>query len=1255
MEVERFVSRTLELLQEEREAEIEETRVLQQNVSLRNLQQKGLCLLKLQIGSQCTGLHGRLLVKFEPRKGSGPPLLSSNSFGPGDIVGLSECQGYALQSQLASGVVTRVTPASVSVAFDESLEGLNLQADGLFNLMKLANDVTYRRLTSALNSLNKYSGGPASGLINVLFGYSEPHGSPQQTGLEFSNRGLDESQREAVAFALSQRDVAIIHGPPGTGKTTTVVEIIIQAAKQGHKILCCAPSNVAVDNLVERLVRSKVNVLRLGHPARLLESIQRHSLDAVLTRSDSADVIADIRRDMDKIFSKLRKEAERGEKSRLRREVGELRKELRSREETAIRQALKAAAVILATNTGACDDGPLKVLPAEHFDLVVIDECGQALESSCWIPLLRAGKCVLAGDHKQLPPTVKSQTAARDGLSLSLMERIIDRYGDSVVRMLSVQYRMNSSIMQWSSDQMYQGKVTAHTSVAAHLLKDLPGVASVEETEIPLLLVDTAGCGLFEMEDADEQSRGNQGEVDIVVLHVRALMQAGLDARDIGVIAPYNLQVDLLRQQLSQKHPDLEIKSVDGFQGREKEAVVLSLVRSNRKGEVGFLTEDRRINVAVTRARRQLAVVCDSQTVRNHDFLRSLLDYMTEHGEVRTAFEYLENVVPQNYTREPGPEQRRQKSKASAGRQSGATEARKGGEGRGAAQPGPSTHPPKPRQQQETAPVQGKYEEIREQVLTFLKDPGQAQLQFPSSFSSHDRLLVHRVAEELGLCHQSQGEGRCRHVRISRCPPQQEPAEPHRDLKSLHVEPQKGEKKESEPHRDPRPALDLKSLHVEKQKGEKKESEPHRDPRPALDLKSLHVEPQKGEKKESEPHRDPRPALDLKSLHVEKQKGEKKESEPHRDPQPALDLKSLHVEQQKGEQKGEKKESEPHRDPQPALDLKSLHVEKQKGEKKESEPHRDPRPALDLKSLHVEKQKGEKKESEPHRDPQPALDLKSLHVEKQKGEKKESEPHRDPQPALDLKSLHVEKQKGEKKESEPHRDPRPALDLKSLHVEKQKGEKKESEPHRDPRPALDLKSLHVEKQKGEKKESEPHRDPRPALDLKSLHVERMKREQQKREERGEKKESGAGAGRSKTAKKSKGGAKGKWPLKAGVLDIAGAAGDDADFDSLVEAVVRAERACAFGACKASVVTLGQLCAFCSRQFCLSHHVPEVHGCGERAKANARMRISKEGVLYAGSGHKDTSMDPNKKAHLHRKLDSKLRDMASQRKTKVKDK
>ncbi|KAK7880609.1 hypothetical protein WMY93_032760, partial [Mugilogobius chulae] len=276
-----------------------------------------------------------------------------------------------------------------------------------------------------------------------------------------------------------------------------------------------------------------------------------------------------------------------------------------------------------------------ELLPPDHFDCVVIDECAQALEGSCWIPLLRARKCVLAGDYKQLPPTIKSQSAASKGLSVSLMERLIQLYGDAVVRMLTIQYRMNRAIMDWASREI-----------------DLPGVAGVEETATPLLLIDTAGCGLNETDDSDELSKGNTGEVDIVELHIKALTDAGLKAKDIAVIAPYNLQVDLLRQKLSARHPQLEIKSVDGFQGREKEAVVLSLVRSNRKGEVGFLAENRRINVAVTRARRHIAVVCDTQTVQNHPFLKSLIDHMTQSGEVRTAFEYLQDIVPQNYTRD---------------------------------------------------------------------------------------------------------------------------------------------------------------------------------------------------------------------------------------------------------------------------------------------------------------------------------------------------------------------------------------------------------------------------------------------------------------------------------------------------------------------------------------------------------------------------------------------------------------------------
>ncbi|XP_039989614.1 DNA-binding protein SMUBP-2 [Xiphias gladius] len=992
MAVEQFVSKTLELLQEEREAEIEETRLWQENISLKDLQNKGVCLLKLQIGSQSTGLYGRTVVVLEPRKHLGFSSLPSNSFGPGDIVGLYDTGGCTAATQIGTGIVTRVSQASISVAFDDSKDGLSFDTDALYSLLKLANDVTYKRMKNALNTLNRYSNGPAANLINVLFGDTKPSSQSQPNEVEFFNLNLDDSQREAVSFALAQRELAVIHGPPGTGKTTTVVEIILQAVKQGQKVLCCASSNVAVDNLVERLARCKAKVLRLGHPARLLESIQKHSLDAILSQSDNADIITDIRKDIDKAFMGMKKKHEKGERVNFKREIGELRKELKAREATAIAQILKSADVVLATNTGACDDGPLKFLPAEHFDCVVIDECAQALESSCWIALLRARKCILAGDYKQLPPTIKSQIAASKGLSLSLMERLIQMYGDTVVRMLTVQYRMNSAIMDWASKEMYQGRLTAHSSVERHLLKDLPGVACVEETNTALLLIDTAGCGLSEMEVTDEQSKGNQGEVDIVQLHIKALTEAGVKAKDIAVIAPYNLQVDLLRQKLSTRHPELEIKSVDGFQGREKEAVVLSLVRSNRKGEVGFLAEDRRINVAVTRARRHIAVVCDTQTVQNHAFLKSLIDHVTEFGEVRTAFEYIQDIVPQNYTRDHKDTKANTSASSSTSTKqrvkdqtpSKAKQGQKKSTGSSSKENNASSEKhTKSCTSALTEEEQRKnrYTEIKEQVEKFLKDLNQSELQFPSSFNSHDRLLVHQIAEELGLMHESKGEGKDRCITVSR-PLESAPAE----------------------------------------------------------------EPTQAQAQEEE--------------------------------------------------------------------------------------------------------------------------------EKAREEEIISNPQSEPQC-------------------------------------------------------------------------------QPPLDLKRLHLERMKREQQKREENAQPKKQQNTILPAQTQSSKK--AKGKNRTKAGACDIAAAAVPDDDFDTLINAVMKAESVCSFVKCKASVLTLGQLCLFCNRQYCLSHHIPEVHGCGDKAKAHARMRISKEGVLYAGSGKKDKSMDPNKKAYLQRKLDSKLKDMASQRKPKNKEK
>ncbi|XP_057693691.1 DNA-binding protein SMUBP-2 [Corythoichthys intestinalis] len=976
MAVENFVSKTLELLQEEREAEIEETRVWKENISLKELQNKGVCLLKLHVGSQSTGLYGRTVVVLEPRKYLGFSSLPSNSFGPGDIVGLYDSGGCSATSQISTGIVTRCSQASISVAFDESKDGLSFDTDALYSLLKLANDVTYKRMKRALNALNGYNNGPSADLINVLFGEAKPSSNSQPCDVKFFNSNLDDSQREAVTFALSQRELAVIHGPPGTGKTTTVVEIVLQAIKQGQKVLCCAPSNVALDNLVERLARCKAKVLRLGHPARLLDSIQKHSLDAILAKSDNANIIADIRRDIDNAFLGMKKNNEKGERGNHKREIGELRKELKTREATAITQILKSADVVLATNTGASDDGPLKFLPAEHFDWVVIDECAQSLESSCWIGLLRARKCILSGDYKQLPPTIKSHVAASKGLSLSLMERLIQMYGDSVVRMLTVQYRMNSAIMEWASKEMYQGRLTAHSSVQAHLLKDLPGVTCVEETSTALLLIDTAGCGLMEMEVADEQSKGNQGEVDIVDLHIKALTEAGVKAKDIAVIAPYNLQVDLLRQKLSTRHPELEIKSVDGFQGREKEAVVLSLVRSNRKGEVGFLAEDRRINVAVTRARRHVAIVCDTQTVQTHSFLKTLVNHITDCGEVRTAFEYLQDIVPQNYVRDHKDTRPDNENAQKVERKK---ERKKKSSGTSSKNSNQHNNPMKSRVStlNEEEQKKKRESEIRKMVENFLKNLTQMELQFPASFNSHDRLLVHQIAEELGLTHQSKGEGTERCITVSR-PEQPKPREEE--------------------------------------------------------------------------------------------------------------------ERKKNDKEGTSQEKDVPQQPPKELSLEN------------------------------------------------------------------------------------------------------------------------------------------------------------PLDLKSLHLERMQREQQKREENAQqKKQQKISVSTNKSTV-----TKGKKRTKAGACEIAAAASPSDDFDALINAVVKAESVCSFVKCKASVLTLGQLCLFCNRQYCLSHHIPEVHGCGDKAKTHARMRISKEGVLYAGSGTKDKSMDPNKKAYLHRKLDSKLKDMATQRKTKNKD-
>ncbi|KAK6793894.1 hypothetical protein RDI58_007347 [Solanum bulbocastanum] len=254
--------------------------------------------------------------------------------------------------------------------------------------------------------------------------------------------------------------------------------------------------------------------------------------------------------------------------------------------------------------------------------------------------MLQGSRCILAGDHLQLPPTIQSVEAEKKGLGKTLFERLADLYGDEIMSMLTVQYRMHELIMNWSSGELYENKIEAHSSVASHLLYHLEDVKISPSTEKALLLIDTAGCDMEEKKD-EEDSTLNEGEAEVAIAHAKRLVESGVRASDIGLITPYAAQVVFLKTLKSNvdKLKEMEISTVDGFQGREKKAIIISMVRSNPKKEVGFLSDRRRMNVAVTRARRQCCLVCDTDTVSGDKFLKGLIEYFEEHGEYLSASE----------------------------------------------------------------------------------------------------------------------------------------------------------------------------------------------------------------------------------------------------------------------------------------------------------------------------------------------------------------------------------------------------------------------------------------------------------------------------------------------------------------------------------------------------------------------------------------------------------------------------------------
>ncbi|GDY09264.1 ATPase AAA [Planctomycetia bacterium] len=626
--------RLLRCLELEAEAEATEIVKRSQRATGDAAERAGVCLIGLTIREEESGFGGRAVITLGKRdRRAELPWSKLNSGSP---VVLSEEQ--LSESGAWRGVVTDRNRETITVVLAQSPEPTSDRPT--FRLDLSSDEISRERQRAAVKKVAAADSGRLAALKRKLLGEESPEfttGVGLITDERGSNRPLDESQRTSVEHALASKEVAVIHGPPGTGKTTAVVELIRQAVLRGERVLACAPSNLAVDNLLERLLATGERAIRIGHPARVLPELREHTLDLQV----AAHPDLKLAREWTKQAWALRRQAgkftrtapERGARREQRDEAKRLLADARKMEERLVAHLLDSATVVCATLTGLDDE----LLGDLQFDLAVIDEAAQTTEPACWIPLLRAKRLVLAGDHCQLPPTILSSESQRLGFDLSLMQRLVEQWGDVISRQLTTQYRMHEQIMRFSSVEFYDSSLIAADSVREHLLADLSHIGTIPLTQTAMQFIDTAGSDCVEQAESEGSSRNNPGEADVVARQVQELLDAGVTPAEIAVITPYAAQARLLRTLIG--NAAIEIDTVDGFQGREKEAVVISFVRSNATGEVGFLSDTRRTNVALTRARRKLIVIGDSSTLANHEFYRRLLDHFEREGAYGTVWD----------------------------------------------------------------------------------------------------------------------------------------------------------------------------------------------------------------------------------------------------------------------------------------------------------------------------------------------------------------------------------------------------------------------------------------------------------------------------------------------------------------------------------------------------------------------------------------------------------------------------------------
>lgn len=630
-----YFKKLQDLLNTEREADLQSYLKLTENTSPADRRSLGLTWYPIAIRNNEIGRGDYLTVEVERTTHQD----FSHQFRFGSSVVLFS--NHDPKEDQLEGIITHQTGSKMKINFRVD-ELPDWTRDGKLGVDLLFDNNSYDEMQSALKRASVLAEDDSENkLIRILTTAEKPSFQMEEKFVIPST--LNDSQRLAVNKIVTANHLAIVHGPPGTGKTTTLVHAIKSLIKHNNqKILVVAPSNTAVDLLTEKLALEGLNTIRIGNPARVSERLLTSTLEHKMADHPDMKTIKSLKKQANEYKNMAHKykrsfgKAERDQRKALFNEAHKIGKEVEKIEQYITDHLFDKAQIITATLVGANHYSVRNL----NYNTVVIDEAGQALEPACWIPILKAEKIVFAGDHFQLSPTIKSQEAGSIGLSKTLLEKLINIHPESVV-LLNEQYRMHQNIMGYSSKVFYQNQLNAHHSVASHLIFD---------NDKPLIYIDTAGCSFDEK--LDGTSTINPDEAAFLVNHLTSFVQEVTSKEidnfpSIAIISPYKQQVQFIKALVEENEALIPLKNkisvntIDSFQGQERDVVYISLTRSNSDASIGFLSDTRRMNVAMTRARKKLVVIGDSATLSKAKFYADFIEYADKLGAYHSAWEFI--------------------------------------------------------------------------------------------------------------------------------------------------------------------------------------------------------------------------------------------------------------------------------------------------------------------------------------------------------------------------------------------------------------------------------------------------------------------------------------------------------------------------------------------------------------------------------------------------------------------------------------